>query len=78
MYSLHSLIHIRHQEWIMKIIKARAEKRTRLLKGMYTALNKKFRQNGIHSKFRRKLSHIACIDTFTQFPYLFYCHIPQR
>ena len=78
MHSLDSLVHICHQERVMKMVQTRTEERTRLLKCGHTPLNQEFRKYGIDSKLRRKLPYIISISAFTKFPYLFYRHILQR
>jgi hypothetical protein len=54
----------------MKVIEIRTEERTGLFEGTHTPLDQKFRKYRIDSQFRRKLSDVLYISTFTYFPYL--------
>ena len=64
MDSFDSLVHVLHEERIVKVIEIRTEERARLLECIYPPLDQKLRQHRIDSQFRRKLSYIFRISDF--------------
>ena len=78
MQSFHRLVHILHQERIMKAGKVRTEEVAGLGEGTHATLNQKFRKHGVYSQFRRKLTYDLRVTAFPIFPFLFSCHSIQR
>ncbi len=78
MHSIHSLVHVFHEERVMKVRQIGAEERPRLRERMDASLDKELRKHRVDSKFRRKPADSLSISIFAFYPFLFYRHSIQR
>ena len=69
MEPFHGLVHVFHQEWVVKVFQAGTEETAGILKGLYAALDQEFRKDSVDAQLRGKLRHFFRCRRILQRPF---------